>query len=286
MGQSDPNDDPAPELGRDELDRSERDPRDHRKLKKAWDAMLAAREINQRPLSILNLYLSTSFAKYSAFATGRGMVVPLPGPSAATMPEPDPDDPPASPVLSTLSRTRTNGDIVTDNTSLHLLRSLATVLACKESMLPHFRQLELMEQDDDDDAPPVSGGTRTSMSGISTDRRKPRRRQRRAHARDDFNALCANYERDMLDRIAMGACLTAKLGWTPPRPLVVPGPLRESKDEQARWRDDIRMWRKHEQSGTFPADLDENISRTLNIWTATKAEIDDPPTSTVPRFLM
>ena len=229
------------------FDRNERDPRDHRKLRRAWIAMLSAREINIRPLSILSLYLSTCFDKFSAFSAGKGLVVPLPGPSSATVPEQESDDDaPVSPVRSALSRNKASAEIITENASLHLLRSLATVMACRESMLPHFQQLEMQ---DEEDLSPISN-TRTSMGHPPTNHR--RKRRRRQNDREEFDTLFANYERDMLDRVGMSAHLTSTLGWKRPSPIPKP---RDIQDQSDRWRDDIRMWRSHEQPGCCPADV-------------------------------
>ncbi|KAH7102735.1 hypothetical protein BKA62DRAFT_88741 [Auriculariales sp. MPI-PUGE-AT-0066] len=256
------------------LDRSERDPRNHGKLKRAWEAMLDARGINPRLLSVLNLYLSSCFERYSSFTTGKGLVVPLPGPSAATLPDLDLDDDVlSSPVQSTRSRSHGSGGIITENASLHLLHRLATIMACRKNMLPHFKQLEGLDRDDDEPeearSPTSAGGARLSMSGPPPDLRKRRRLQREID-REEFGALCSNYERDMLDRVGMGETLASALGWKPPPPVPVP---RDSKDEMARWREDIRTWRRHELPGHQQPDIDENVSRTLNIWTAIKAEI-------------
>ncbi|EJD49077.1 hypothetical protein AURDEDRAFT_112781, partial [Auricularia subglabra TFB-10046 SS5] len=256
------------------LDLSDRDPRDHRKLKRAWDAMLAARGINSSPLSILSLYILAEFEHLES--SSAPITVTMPGPSRATLPNYDSDasdadsdlslpTPPAAPPPPGRRRGVSTPQTTSVDAPLHLLRGLATVLACRDSLLPHFQQLYPSEHTKERvDTHHAHAAPRHNAKG------RPRRRSRRQAAdRHEFDAMMSNYERDLLDRVGMGQRLVSSLGWKPPAKTPK---AKDAKDEFSRWREDIRLWRSYEQEGAFDPDIDMDICRTLRIFSATKRD--------------
>ncbi|EMD34054.1 hypothetical protein CERSUDRAFT_117562 [Gelatoporia subvermispora B] len=185
------------------------DPRDHSRLYDAWEAMLHRRFLNEKLLSVLPFYLSSSFDDIQSHPTLRVLLPPnsrldLDSEIGGTFHHMNFD-------LSALflelqdhngrqSESRTDGSSLRSAqsagattsalASLHLARTVQIVRGCKEKMWEVYQAVAASNPNDQ----PLS----------------------RSYLYEQFNAEWTNWESDMKDRMAMHAILQESFAWVPP----------------------------------------------------------------------
>ncbi|GLB40314.1 putative ubiE/COQ5 methyltransferase family protein [Lyophyllum shimeji] len=226
------------------------DPRDHSKLKAAWEAMLSSRFIASNPLSVLPFYLSSIFVDVQLRPP---LKVPLPPNSStdraasrssgafscdsAPLSEPARCSAAAGPSSASIRTSRSDpsphppGDDDPDfNTawaSMHLASTVHKAAGCKEAMWQEYQKLY-----DTEDMPRV---TRTARPGEA----RAMSTRSGSSTRESFDEEWASWQNDMTDRIGMRAAITPQFGW--------PEPPGERPDWRV-WRSMLAKVQLHEEN--------------------------------------
>ncbi|KAF8071832.1 hypothetical protein FPV67DRAFT_1577947 [Lyophyllum atratum] len=210
-----------------EFDRTQ-DPRDHSRLKAAWEAMLSSRFIASNLLSVLPFYFSSSFADVQIHPP---LKVPLPpnssmepaasAPSSAessldwtTLRESKMYSATSGASSASIRRSRPDSSTTPSDesvcphsttwTNMHLASVVNRVTGCKEAIWHEYKALYAA-----DDMPLVTRTTRpgevVAMSARSN-----------SSTRESFDDEWTSWQNDMTDRIGMRASLAPQFGWPEP----------------------------------------------------------------------
>ncbi|RDB26274.1 Demethylmenaquinone methyltransferase [Hypsizygus marmoreus] len=240
------------------------DPRDHSKLKAAWDAMLASRFLATSLLSVLPFYLSSTFVDVQSFPplkvrlppnSGRENSPPLPGlrrSGDSGIAESVYQDSVYSKVTcKSDGASSSSGDTICSASScwptMHLAKAVSTITGCKDAIWEEYQEIY------GGDATPLvilPLAIRTNRpDGVIAERSK-------TSVREAFDAEWASWQNDMADRISMRSSIIGQFGWSEP-----------SGD-----RPDWRVWR----STVAKAQLSDATSPWSEIpsWPGLKTEVD------------
>jgi len=250
--------------------KSPTDPRDHTNLKEAWDEMIRKRCLTPRATSVLPTYLPMAFANVKSLKT---IQIPLPPNSPAQQ-----SNVYWTPVSTPNGQERFNPDAYFDmsfrpsNTtgqdkapfssasetskrtssswaSMHLARTVHTIIGCKEAIWDAYQDLFSNKFL----APPVVQSSRV---------KDIRDADNTKGLRDVFENDWLRWEGDMKDRIGIRGCIGAELMWSEP-----PGPLPDWRV----WRDSLEMQREDDEFTLVDRDMD--ICRSIRGFVCWKPEL-------------
>lgn len=192
------------------------DPRDHTRLKAAWEVMLSSRFLATKLLAVLPFYLSSVFIDIQINPPLR---VHLP-PNSNTLLEQrqSVDSVSSDPVASDSShgscsispgrrsscsmQSISSPSFTSSCTTMHLARTVETIKGCKEAIWEEYEKLYST-----DSMPAVTRTARPQSAAVLS--AKP-------SARETFEAEWSVWENDMTDRIAMRGSMLASLAWPEP----------------------------------------------------------------------
>ncbi|KAJ7593263.1 hypothetical protein C8J56DRAFT_930700 [Mycena floridula] len=229
-------------------------PQDHSRLKAAWDSMLTNRFLTPNIINVLPFYLSSCFVDVQSH---NPLQIPLPSNSTHSAlrlseersswfdPEHQFDLTPYSGRKSNETADSTHDRQSFPSASMHLAKTVKTIVACKEALWEEYRKLYSTE------LPPV---TRTSRPNEALSQSSE------SSAREGFDRAWSNWENDMTDRIGLRDCIGLELHWTEPD---------GDRPEWRIWRDNTDMMRKKDP--LVSNDLSPPLCRSLRGFVACKA---------------
>ncbi|GJE88689.1 S-adenosyl-L-methionine-dependent methyltransferase [Phanerochaete sordida] len=248
---SDATDDPFAYPASERIDYLEvLDPKNHAKLKAAWDRMLAKRFLPPGLLSVLQFYFTSEF---DAGIAPSGVQVELPPNTRmydakfdVHLSDSISDAPPALPPIvagdqelslcSFVPDVQNDDDAASASTSptwaaMHLGRMVALVVGCKQAIFEEWKTLD--------------GPAPTTQNALSD-------------MKDEFNAAWLNWECDMRDRMRMRTFMDNAIAWS-----------REAPDEPP----DVKDWRN--RAGYMEVDeenpeVDHRICRSMRAFVGRK----------------
>ncbi|OBZ72082.1 hypothetical protein A0H81_07597 [Grifola frondosa] len=183
-------------------------PQDHTKLQMAWEEMLHHRFLSPRLLSVLPLYLSSTFRNIQTHPTLH-ILLPCNSHADNGIHKFDAEFADVSSLILDLSHSsRLSSDSSRRETSsmrsgqsatttiaawgsIHLARAVHMVQACKESIWTEYKALDELD--------------------------RAQRSRKESDIREEFEAAWTNWESDMKDRMAMRGRLRDSLAWTEPQ---------------------------------------------------------------------
>ncbi|KAF5382161.1 hypothetical protein D9615_004452 [Tricholomella constricta] len=256
------------------------DPRDHSKLKAAWDAMLYSRFLAANPLSVLPFYLSSSFVDVKSNPPLKVLLPPNSSADGASTSRSSAESCPESATIGDYSVYPATNETCSASTrssksdpsataspfgeaqcpfsmfwsTMHLANTVHKVTGCKEAIWNEYKVLY------DSDGPLV---TRTARPD------EARAMSTKSSTRETFDDEWASWQNDMADRIGMRASLMSEFGW--------PEPPGERPDWRV-WRSMVAKVQLSEESRSFdssltPSDSEHeapNLCRTLRGWVGWK----------------
>ncbi|KAJ7126888.1 S-adenosyl-L-methionine-dependent methyltransferase [Mycena epipterygia] len=192
-------------------------PRDHTRLKAAWDAMLSRRFLAASIVTVLPFYLSSFFENVQTHPSLQVALPPsLTSPDTESRSSDDSFD--ADTLFDSSLRRLSDADmysIKSRSTSssqrtvpfwgrMHLAKTVNTVSACKEALWVEYEKLY------PGDLPPII--TKTARP------KDARFRPVKHSPREAFETDWSGWEQDMADRISMRGRIVSEFNWTEPEP--------------------------------------------------------------------
>ncbi|KAH7924284.1 hypothetical protein BV22DRAFT_1091159 [Leucogyrophana mollusca] len=202
------------------------DPRDHSRLKLAWEEMLDRSFLAPQLLSVLPFYLAASFGDIRSHpplqvvlpqTSSRRRDVMQPSPSTREMLDPSvvfelralggkPSGETVSDDRSSIMTRKSSDRSIPSWACMHLARTVRTIMGCKESIWEAYERLF----GDDPALPPLV------RSGRPKDIRQPGSQSSANPLRDYFERDWINWENDMADRTSVRGSMNSELLWSEP----------------------------------------------------------------------
>ncbi|KAJ6513169.1 hypothetical protein C8R45DRAFT_1059467 [Mycena sanguinolenta] len=230
-------------------------PRDHTRLKTAWDAMLSRRFLAPSLITVLPFYLSSCFGNVQTY---HSLQIHLPpsskGPVNGSRSSGDSEDTDTlfdrnAPSLGDADQysiysksTRSSQRTIPFWGPMHLAKTVNTVSACKEAIWTEYKQLF------HGDLPPIIPNTARPNHRYRPSKHSPR---------EAFETDWTAWEHDMTDRISMRGRVTSEYGWLEPDPAP-----------------DWRIWRtrmSQQRPGEWPRSTPNDLCRSLRAFVCTPA---------------